>query len=123
LPWALEVETSLGLVGLVHADCPFDDWREMQQVALAGIDQTGAVAKCCLWSVERYARQYASPVKNVRAVLHGHMTVRYVKVLGNVFFIDTGGWKSGGCFSFMELESLHPICGPTHPKAPWPEKR
>ena len=31
LPLAIEVETSLGLVGLVHADCPFDDWHEMQQ--------------------------------------------------------------------------------------------
>jgi serine/threonine protein phosphatase 1 len=123
LPLALEVETSLGLVGMVHADCPFDDWREMQQVAWAGIDQAGTVAHCCLWSVERYTRQYASPVKNVRAVLHGHMTVRYVKVLGNVYFIDTGGWKPDGCFSFLDLESLKTICGPTNSPAPGKKNR
>ncbi len=34
------------------------------------------------------------------------MTVRYAKVLGNVHFLDTGGWEEGGCFSFLELESL-----------------
>jgi len=32
LPLAMEAETAAGLVGLVHADCPFDDWHEMQAV-------------------------------------------------------------------------------------------
>ena len=116
LPLALEVETSLGPVGLVHADCPFDDWREMQAVSWPGIDPTGAIARCCLWSIERYQRQYSSPVRNVRAVVHGHMVVRYVKTLGNVFFIDTGGWKPGGCFSFLELGALQTVCGPVRPR-------
>ena len=118
LPLALEIETALGLVGLVHADCPFEDWREMQEVSWSKIDPTSAVAECCLWSIGRYTRQYSNPIKNVRAVIHGHMVVRYVRVLGNVHFIDTGGWKPGGCFSFLELESLKAICGPTHPLAP-----
>ena len=117
LPLALEVETSLGLVGLVHADCPFDDWHEMQQAPWSRIDPTSAVADCCLWSRERYTRQYPNPVRNVRAVLHGHMVVPYVKTLGNVYFIDTGGWTPGGCFSFLELESLKATCGPTNPTA------
>ena len=118
LPLALEVETALGLVGLVHADCPFDDWHEMQQVPWSRIDPTSPLAECCLWSIERYERQYPNPVRNVRAVVHGHMVVRYPKVLGNVHFIDTGGWKPGGCFSFLELESLKAIAGPTNPPAP-----
>ena len=118
LPLALEVETTLGLVGLVHADCPFDDWREMQTVSWSSIDQAGAIAECCLWSIERYERQYAGLVRNVRAVVHGHMVVRYPKVLGNVHFIDTGGGKPGGCFSFLELESLKAISGPTNPSGP-----
>jgi serine/threonine protein phosphatase 1 len=57
-----------------------------------------------------------NPIRNVRAVVHGHMTVRYIKVLGNVHFIDTGGWKPGGCFSFLELESLKVSHGPRYPK-------
>ncbi len=116
LPLALEVETALGLVGLVHADCPFDDWHEMQQVPWSRIDPTSPLAECCLWSIERYERQYPNPIRNVRAVVHGHMTVRYPKVLGNVHFIDTGGWKPDGCFSFLELESLKAVSGPINPK-------
>lgn len=116
LPLALEVETALGLVGMVHADCPFDDWHEMQQVPWSRIDPTSPLAECCLWSIERYERQYPNPIRNVRAVIHGHMTVRYPKVLGNVHFIDTGGWKPDGCFSFLELESLKAVSGPINPK-------
>ncbi len=112
LPLAFEVETSSGLVGLVHADCPFDDWREMQQVPWSSLESTSKLAGVCLWSIERYERQYPNPVRNVRAVVHGHMTVRYPKLLGNVHFIDTGGWKEGGCFSFLELESLKVLSGP-----------
>ena len=116
LPLALEVETTSGLVGLVHADCPFDDWQEMQQVPWASVEPTGKLADCCLWSTERYERQYPNPIQNVRAVVHGHMTVRYPKVLGNVHFIDTGGWKEGGGFSFLELESLKVSSGPLNAK-------
>ncbi len=123
LPLAIEVETSLGLVGLVHADCPFDDWLEMQRVPWASIDPTSSITQCCLWSIERYRRQYASPIRNVRAVLHGHMTVGYVKVLGNVHFIDTGGWKPGGCFSFLELDSLRAVFGPRNAPSPGRKNR
>ena len=123
LPLAIEIETSLGLVGLVHADCPFDDWCEMQQVPWSRIDPTSALGKCCLWSRERFTRQYPNPIKNVRAVVHGHALVHYAKVLGNVHFIDTGGWKPGGCFSFLELESLKAVCGPTKPPAPGRKNR
>ena len=40
--------------------------------------------------------------------------VRYPKVLGNVHFIDPGGWKPGGRFTFLELESLEAISGPVN---------
>ena len=33
-------------------------------------------------------------------------------MLGNVHFIDTGGWKPGGCFTFLELETLKAMRGP-----------
>ena len=116
LPLAMEVETPSGVVGLVHADCPFDDWHEMQAVPWASVEPTDALGFVCLWSIERYERQYPNPIRNVRAVVHGHMTVRYAKVLGNVHFLDTGGWKEGGGFSFLELESLTVLTGPIQPK-------
>lgn len=112
LPLAIEVETSLGLVGLAHADCPFDDWQDMQAAARGGIDPESSVGECCLWSIERYRQSYAGHVRNLRALVHGHMAIRKSLVLGNVHFIDTGGWRPGGCFSFLNLETLQVICGP-----------
>ena len=108
LPLAIEVETPQGLIGLVHADCPYDDWHDMQNQALSASAQ-----HCCLWSRERYLRRHTSPVRNVRAVIHGHMTIASMQKLGNVFFIDTGGWRPGrGHFTFVELHSLDVIQGP-----------
>ena len=113
LPLVLEVETLGGVVGLVHADCPFDDWTEMHKVPWGrpGIAEE-ELGEVCLWSVERHRRRYAAPIKNVRAVVHGHMTVPKAEVLGNVHFIDTAGWRPQGHFTFLELDALEPVQGP-----------
>lgn len=109
LPLAIEVETSEGLVGLVHADCPYDDWSHMQNHALSE-----SSADCCLWSRDRYLRSYTTPVRNARAIVHGHTTVGSMQKLGNVFFIDTGGWCPGrGHFTFLDLQTLVAIQGIT----------
>lgn len=107
LPLVIEIETPNGLVGLVHADCPHDDWAAMQKDkhSEADIDR-------CLWSIERYKRQYAAPVKNLHALIHGHMTVPEMRVLGNVHFIDTGGWSTRGHFTLLDLHTLWPHRGP-----------
>ena len=115
LPLALEVETSAGLVGLVHAECPFDDWREMQAVSWPSLDPASPLGNTCLWSIERYSRRYKGVVRNVRAVVHGHVVLRQPDILGNVHFIDTGGWRPGGHFTFLELETLKTISGPRAP--------
>lgn len=108
LPLAIEVATPDGAVGLVHADCPYDDWRDMRGQPLSPSAQD-----CCLWSRERYLRGYADPVRNVRAVVHGHTTLGSMRTLGNVFFIDTGGWRPGrGHFTFLDLQTLAAIKGP-----------
>ena len=111
LPLTMEIETSGGSVGLVHADCPFDDWRDMQRVPWP-IDPIGPVGDCCLWSMERYRRNYSGKVRNVRALVHGHVVTAAPKILGNVHFIDTGGWRPGGYFTFLELETMKPVFGP-----------
>ena len=51
-------------------------------------------------------------MRNVRAVVHEHMTLREPGVMGNVYFIDPGGWRPGGRFSFLNLETLEVMNGP-----------
>ena len=112
LPLAMKIETAAGIIGLVHADCPFDDWSEMRDVEWDSIDLTGSVANCGLWSTRRHSRRYAGNIRNIRAVVHGHVIVPTPEVLGNVHFIDTGGWLLGGRFTFLELKTLKPLLGP-----------
>jgi serine/threonine protein phosphatase 1 len=101
LPIAIEVATALGPVGLVHADFPTDDWQHLRDGALTARD-----LQYCLWSVDRYQRQYTGHIRNIRAVVHGHMTIDRMAVLGNVYFIDTKGRGGQGQFTFLELGTL-----------------
>ena len=70
----------------------------------------------CLWSIARHARRYAQPVERVRAVVHGHITVPRMEVLGNTYFIDThhSSRPAGqqGHFTFLELGTLQAHEGP-----------
>lgn len=48
LPLAIEVATPQGMVGLIHADCPYDDWQRMHDA-----EHSAAAIECCLWSDAR----------------------------------------------------------------------
>ena len=107
LPLAIEVQTANGPIGLIHADLPVDDWRYLREGKLSPRE-----ADYCVWSTDRYQRQYDIPVRNVRAVVHGHMTIPRMAVLGNVYFIDTHGGGDQGHFTFLELATLEERRGP-----------
>ncbi|MPM32518.1 Bis(5'-nucleosyl)-tetraphosphatase, symmetrical [bioreactor metagenome] len=105
LPVAIEVETHQGPVGLVHAGYPFEDWHDIRNFHM-----TESAIDCCLWSRDRHVRRSEQPVANVRALIHGHTTIDRVERLGNVIFIDTGGWRRApGHFTLLDLHTLHPI--------------
>ncbi len=95
-------------MGLVHADLPSDDWQDIRNGAL-----TAREADYCIWSVDRYQLKYTGHVRNVRAVVHGHMTLACMETLGNAYFIDTnGGGGAHGHFTFLELDTLKAWRGP-----------
>lgn len=48
-------------------------------------------------------------------MVHGHVVVKAPEVLGNVHFIDTGGWRPGGFFTFLDLGTLEAVSGPVVP--------
>ena len=115
LPLAMEVATAEGTVGVVHADLPFDDWQAFAKAVRSG-QLSERDRDMCLWSIARHARGYAQPVANVRAVVHGHITVPRMEVLGNTYFIDThhSSRPAGqqGHFTFLELGTLQAHEGP-----------
>ncbi|MFC5512834.1 metallophosphoesterase [Massilia jejuensis] len=88
LPVVLEVETSSGLVGIVHGDCPFASWTEL----IAGLNGDDAllVADTCLYSRERITSDDESGVAGVARMFVGYTPVQRPISLGNVHYIDTG---------------------------------
>lgn len=118
LPITIEVETVGGLIGIVHADCPFPTWRDF----VVSLDDPtisrkmhGAVTDAAMWSRERIQSEDQTGVPDVRAVIVGHTPLKRPAVLGNVYHIDTGAVFRGGYLTLIDLETLATI-------PPMPEK-
>lgn len=108
LPYAIEVETVGGPVGIVHADVPHSSWRAMVD-AFAAADSRNKLRRItddCLWCRDRIQSEDVSGVPDMRAVIVGHTPLRRPAVLGNVFHIDTAGWRPEGYFTFLDLDTL-----------------
>ena len=104
----IEIETDGGLVGVVHAECPFDDWTLFkQQICDESISkktrrQVIAIAQ---WARSRIEYEDRHHVLGVRAVVVGHTPVRAPTALGNVHYIDTMAWQ-GGYFTIIDANTL-----------------
>jgi len=110
LPIAIEVETAQGLVGLLHADCPFTSWNTLRhelESPTEGKKRLRLVQNTCMWSRSRIEQGDVSGVLDIRALVVGHTPMSEVAVLGNVYHIDTAGWVPGrGHFTLMNLQTL-----------------
>lgn len=91
LPYALEVETPRGLVGLVHADVPAGmPWARFTELLAAGDEKTTEHA---LRSRERSESGDECGVDGVGRVFVGHSIMEGgPRKLGNVFYVDTGAF-------------------------------
>ncbi len=90
LPYAMEVMTDTGLVGIVHADIPpFVTWERFMEL-LEYRDRDAMLY--ALWSRNRLsAMTTSSPVGGgVDRVYCGHTPTRETVQLDNVYYIDTG---------------------------------
>lgn len=101
LPYALEVETVGGVVGIVHADCPVENWQDLHD-ALA----RSSTRDKCIWSRTRINDEDTRGVAGIRAVVVGHTPILSPMTLGNVHHIDTAGWTSTGHFTLLDLSSM-----------------
>jgi len=112
LPIAIEVETPAGLIGLVHADCPFPSWRYLLEKLEDGAEGNPgllrSIKNSCMWSRRRVEQGDSSGVPDVHAIVVGHTPMSNPSALGNVIHIDTAGWcpQKGGFFTLLDLHSL-----------------
>lgn len=133
MPYAIQIDTAHGLVGLVHADAPYGHWTQLVD-ALENEDRDGLTRKKVLWQRARWTEQSIAefaavpasleplfglpasgqgtapidprrPVQGVAAVIVGHTPVSAPLVRGNVIDIDTGA-VYGGELTILDLAEL-----------------
>lgn len=113
LPLAIEVQTRRGPVGLLHADCPFPTWQGLLDRLDAGVSggRLRAIKNVCLWSRRRIELLDEGGIEDLVALVVDHTPVSVPVRLGNVYYIDTGGWypHAGGYFTLLDLDSLTPL--------------
>lgn len=115
LPLAIEVETAAGLVGIVHADCPFRSWQDFTTLMARPdltLHQRKAVRDAVMWSRDRIETGDHSGVAGAVAVVVGHTPQDAPLWLGNVLYLDTAAWHQGGAcdreFAIFDLVTLQP---------------
>lgn len=113
LPLGIELETEAGLVGIVHAECPYNDWDKFRAaldhptISRANLDRIEAIAQ---WARTRIDYGDAEPVKGLRALVVGHTPVKHHHVLGNVHYIDSGAWLGvGRPFTLLDAATLEVV--------------
>lgn len=93
LPIVIEIETDTGLVGVVHASCPVNDWYELKDLLTPNyayeIYQDNLIDGC-IWDRSRINSADSTIIENVNRIYHGHTPVKEVVNLGNRWYIDTG---------------------------------
>lgn len=107
LPYAMEVATPWGRVGIVHADVsPKLSWGAFRQALLRGDEQARATA---IWSRTRADGKVRHGVKGIDRVVCGHtIHPQHVAVRENVWFIDTGSFldPDGDTLTVLALQDL-----------------
>jgi serine/threonine protein phosphatase 1 len=105
LPYAIEVETDKGLVGIVHAECPFVRWSDIEPALASENGET--FKQMMVWSRDRIDNDDRRPVLGVVAVFVGHTPQTEPVRLGNVFYIDTGAcFRQLGVLTLVNLAEL-----------------
>ena len=105
LPYAIEVETENGKVGVLHADIPPKmSWSELTR-GLESSKLKDKQRQMLLWSRESYKNLRKSrenpgivrepQINDIYRVYVGHSIVNNPCLFGNLMFIDTGAYVTG----------------------------
>jgi serine/threonine protein phosphatase 1 len=105
LPVAIEISTSAGRIGVVHADVPPGVTWEVFINRLEGGDER--VRQHALWARSRvfnpHDPKYQGGVAGVQRIYCGHTPLHRPAVVGNVCFIDTGACYPGGSLTVVPV--------------------
>lgn len=97
-PLSMTLETNEGTLGLVHAQSPFDDWRQVQAAAYSE-----RFAIDCTWPWSR-ATGPEQAIAGVTTVVSGHIGTPKIVIRGNQVWIDT--FESTGDLILMPTSEI-----------------
>lgn len=102
LPLAIELLTPTETIGIIHAQCPYNNWDEFKKMTKAELEFTGAAT--AQWARTNYDKQADIQVKGVDRLLVGHNPTRSgeVEVYGNTTYADLGSFFRDK-ISFVQL--------------------
>lgn len=118
LPIAIEINTLVGRIGIVHADIPYGmSWQSFVR-SLAEDRETREHA---LWSRQRFRQVQmmgrTQPIAGIEMVIFGHTPIQRPLQYGNICYIDTGATytteKTLGHLTLMEIHptlEIHQFC-------------
>lgn len=102
LPLAIELHLPNEVVGIIHAQVPYNNWEEFRKMTAPELEWNGvAIAQ---WARTNYNKKLAIDVKGVNRVLVGHTPTNSgeVEVFGNVWYADLGSFFRNK-ISFIQL--------------------
>ncbi|MFT0213791.1 metallophosphoesterase [Pseudomonas sp. F1_0610] len=106
LPLLIELETDQGAIGIVHADCPINNWQDLKQEVLPpSPNQT--LIQACQWSRSRVRNAIDQPISGIHRIIIGHTVVEQPVQLSNVICIETAGWREGRQFTLLDANRLN----------------
>ncbi|OHX10369.1 metallophosphoesterase [Chromobacterium sphagni] len=94
LPLALEIAVVGGRIGVVHADCPDNDWRSLS-ARLDADNPSEQDYSTLLWSRSRVKNGGGGQVQGVNLLLVGHTPQEHAIMYDNVMHLDTGAVYGG----------------------------
>lgn len=97
LPLAMEIKTQHETIGVVHAEVPLSDWRVFENKTKDELKQVS------IWSRNRIRANMTHEVIGIDKVYVGHTVLSEPRILGNVFYIDTGSVFNGNDLTIRKL--------------------
>ena len=103
LPYTIKLETNLGAIGMVHANC-FNDWNEfVKQLATSTTARETA-----LWDRSRYQaiqqKARSQKVQGIDTVFFGHTIVDTPVHIDNLWYLDTGAFRLDSSLTMMQVQ-------------------
>ena len=121
LPWAIELTLRDGRsIGLIHAECPCNDWSDLESLLLSDGPEGTKARRDSLWARSIKEPLFGDAVSNIDLTVHGHTMFPNPIRRNNRCYIDTGAcmqgtkfWrlikKSRGYLSLLQIENLFDI--------------